>query len=330
MTRAVVIGLGDVSSVHLAAIAAMPDVELVGVCDTDPAAAAATGLPAELFHTDHRAMLAEVRPDVAHVCTPHDQHAPVAVDCIEAGVHVVLEKPLAHSVGEAERITAAAAAHPEVKVAVCFQNRYNRPSQEARRLLEEGTLGRSLGATATVMWHRTPAYYAAKPWRGQRRRSGGGVLINQAIHTLDLLRWLLGDVTSVGSRIGTHALADVIDVEDTAYLVLQHERGCSSVLFATVAHAVDAPVAIEITCERGTLRLCGDLTVTHADGRTEMVPERVAPGVGRSYWGVSHELLIADFHDRLAEQGPFWIGPAEGMAALRILDDVYRDDVSRP
>lgn len=330
MTRAVVIGLGDISAVHLAAIAALPHVELVGVCDVDPAVAAASGLPAEIVHLDHRSMLAAVRPDVAHVCTPHDQHVPVAVDCLEAGVHVVLEKPVAHDVASAQRLVAVAAAHPEAKIAVCFQNRYNRPVQEARRLLDLGALGRPLGATATVMWHRTTAYYAAKPWRGQRRRSGGGVLINRAIHTLDLLRWLLGDVSAVGSRIGTYTLVDVVDVEDTAHLVLEHEGGARSVLFATLANVIDAPVAIEIACERGTLRLSGDLTVTHTDGRTETVAERVASGVGRCYWGVSHALLIADFYDHLADDGPFWVGLADGMASLRILDEVYRDAVSGP
>lgn len=324
--RAAVVGCGDISAVHLAALGDLEGVELVGVCDVEPsraaAAASAHGVPG---FGDHREMLATLRPDVVHVCTPHDQHAPVAVDAIESGAHVVLEKPVAHTLAEAQLVLDASLAHPHTKVAVCFQNRYNRGAREAHRLLASGELGAVVGASATVSWHRTPEYYARGPWRGQRRRSGGGVLMNQAIHTLDLLQWFLGAVDQVTGQIGTLALADVIDVEDTATLVLDHAGGARSVLFATVAGAMDSAVTIEVQAERGSLLIRGDLTVTYPDGRTEIVEERRATSRGRAYWGVSHELLVADFYGRLEEPEPFWIGPAEGMASLAVLGRVYRD-----
>ncbi|MEP6650472.1 MAG: Gfo/Idh/MocA family oxidoreductase [Lapillicoccus sp.] len=324
--RAVVVGCGDISAVHLAALRDLDGVELVGVCDVDgdraAAAAAARDVPA---YTDHREMLAALEPEVAHVCTPHDQHTLVAVDCIERGVHVVLEKPVAHTLAEAQKVLDASPAKPATKVAVCFQNRYNRASQEAHRLLRSGALGEVRGASATVAWHRTPEYYARSPWRGERRQSGGGVLMNQAIHTLDLLQWFLGPVSQVGSRIGTLALGDYVDVEDTAQLVMDHETGSRSVLFATVVNSTDAPVTIEIDTERAHLLIRGDLTVTFADGRTQVVEERRATPTGRTYWGVSHELLVADFYRTLEDPETFWIGPAEGMASLAVLDQVYRD-----
>jgi predicted dehydrogenase len=324
--RAAVVGCGDISAVHLAALHDLNGAELVGVCDVDEeravAAAAAHGVRA---YPDHRAMLDALRPDVVHVCTPHDQHAQIAVDCIERGVHVVLEKPVAHTLADAQPVLEASRANPSVKVAVCFQNRYNRASQEAYRLIDGGSLGAVRGASATVAWHRTSEYYGSGPWRGQRARSGGGVLMNQAIHTLDLVQWFLGPVTHVGSRIGTLALGEYVDVEDTAQLVMDHESGSRSVLFATVANSVDSPVTIEIDTEHARLLIRGDLTVVYADGRTEVVEERRATPTGRAYWGVSHELLVADFYRRLAEPEPFWIGPAEGLAALAVLDQVYRD-----
>jgi predicted dehydrogenase len=323
--RAVLVGCGDISVVHLAALRDRSGVELVGVCDVDPerakASAEAEGVSA---YTDHREMFAGLEPDVVHVCTPHDQHAPVAADAIERGIHVILEKPVAHTLAEAQRVAEASRANPAVKVAVCLQNRYNRASEEAHRLIASGSLGAVRGASATVAWHRTPEYYARGPWRGQRQRSGGGVLMNQAIHTLDLLQWFLGPVAGVRSRIGTLALSDYIDVEDTAQLVMDHENGSRSVLFATVANSVDAPVTIEIDTERARLLIRGDLTVTYSDGRTEIVEERRATSTGRAYWGVSHELLVADFYSRLGDPEPFWIGPAEGIAALAVLDRVYR------
>jgi predicted dehydrogenase len=311
--------------VHLAALHDLADVELVGVCDVDAAraaeAASAWGVPA---FSDHGSLFDTQQPDVVHICTPHDQHAAVAVEAVERGVHVVLEKPVAHTLAEAEKVAAAHRANPAVKVAVCFQNRYNRASQEVHRLLASGSLGAVRGASATVAWHRTPEYYARGPWRGQRARSGGGVLMNQAIHTLDLLRWFVGPVTRVNSRIGTLALGEYVDVEDTASLVMDHENGARSVLFATVANAVDAPVSIEVETERARLLIRGDLLVSHADGRSEVVEERRATPTGRAYWGVSHELLVADFYDRLDDPEPFWIGPTDGLAALAVLDDVYR------
>jgi predicted dehydrogenase len=322
--RAAVVGCGDISTVHLAALHDLADVELVGVCDLDAARSAEAGSAWSVpSFADHGSLFDEQLPDVVHVCTPHDQHAAVAVEAIERGIHVVLEKPVAHTLAEAEKITAAHRANPAVKVAVCFQNRYNRASQEVHRLLTSGSLGEVRGASATVAWHRTPAYYARGPWRGQRARSGGGVLMNQAIHTLDLLQWFLGPVARVDSRIGTLALGEFIDVEDTASLVMDHENGSRSVLFATLANSVDSPVTIEVDTERARLLVRGDLLVSYADGRTEVIEERRATTTGRAYWGVSHELLVADFYARLDDPEPFWIGPNDGLASLAVLDRVY-------
>ena len=117
-----------------------------------------------------------------------------------------------------------------------------------------------------------------------------------------------------------------VEVEDTAYALLDHAGGARSVFFATVANVVDAPVTIEIVTERATLRLSGDLTVAYADGHSEIVAEPRPGGAGRAYWGASHELLIADFHRTLAAPEPFWIGPREATRSLRLIHEIYRQD----
>ncbi|HEV8174843.1 MAG TPA: Gfo/Idh/MocA family oxidoreductase [Actinoplanes sp.] len=324
MTTAAVIGCGDVSIVHLEAIGSLAGIDLVGVCDTEPAratvAAARYGVPG---FTDHRELIDTVRPDVVHVCTPHNQHAEVAIDCLDAGVHVLVEKPVAHTLAEADRLIAAAWEYPQVKIGVCLQNRYNVPVQAARTLLASGDLGAVRGGSATVLWHRDPAYYRARPWRGHARDSGGGVLINQAIHTLDLMEWLLGDVTRVRGHAGRYVLDGVADVEDTAHVLLDHAGGARSVVFATVTNVSDSPVTMEIVTERAVLFIRGDLTVSYADGRTEVIAERRASSGGRAYWGVSHELLIADFYRALRDPDPFWIGPAEAAKSLRVVKQAY-------
>lgn len=323
MPTAAVIGCGDISTIHFSAISTMDDVQLVGVCDTDPgrlqAAAGAHNVPG---YTDYLDMLEKARPDVVHLCTPHHLHASLAADCLERGVNVIVEKPLAHTLEEGKRLILAAE-RSQAKIAVCFQNRYNATSQAMRKMLDGGGLGRVIGASATVMWHRNGDYYRDRPWRGTWLEGGGGLMMNQAIHTVDLLQWLVGDVAKVEGRASTRSLAGVIEVEDTAEFVAEHVNGARSVFYATLANAVNAPVSLDIVTEKATLSLRGDLTVTYDDGTVDVIPERVAETGGRSYWGVSHELLIKDFYTGLEDEGPFWISPAEAAKSLRIVKDIY-------
>lgn len=321
--RTAVIGCGDISALHLAAIATVPGATLVAVCDIDPGRLAAASVANEVpGYADHLQLFDAAKPDVVHICTPHHTHADLAVAALERGIHVILEKPLAHTREEADRLVKAAEASG-ARIAVCFQNRYNAPVQAAFAALATGDLGAVLGASATVLWHRTADYYLDRPWRGRWATGGGGLLMNQAIHTLDLVQWLVGPVSSVRGNASTRALDDVIDVEDTAEMVLTHDNGARSVFYATLAHTSNAPVDIEIVTERATLHLRGDLTVTHADGSVETVPERRTSAGERAYWGVSHELLIQDFYAGLGADEPFWIGPAQARASFDIIQDVY-------
>jgi UDP-N-acetyl-2-amino-2-deoxyglucuronate dehydrogenase len=321
--RVAVIGCGDISSVHLAAIAGSPEADLVAVCDVDDGrlAEASTrwGVPG---FTDVDELVDRVHPDVAHVCTPHSTHAPIAMQLLARGVDVLLEKPVAHSDAAAQRLSEAAARSDAI-LGVCFQNRYNAPVEAAKRLMEAGAIGEIRGAAATVFWHRDEAYYRARPWRGRWETGGGGMLMNQAIHTVDLLQWLLGDVTAVAGAASTRMLGDVMEVEDTADMVLTHSGGARSTLFATLSHVSNLPVTIEIEGVEGSLTLRGDLTA-RLPRRDEIVRERRSSGQdARSYWGVSHELLIADFYRAVRARRPFWIDVEEARKSLAIIQNVY-------
>lgn len=322
--RTAVIGCGDISVLHLDAIAQLPDVELVAVCDVDPErrdrTAAEAGVPGTASLTE---TIERFSPDVVHLCTPHDQHADLAVEALAAGVEVLTEKPLASTLADARRMVEAAEAPGAPRIGVCFQNRYNATVQEAQRVLEAGELGAPTGAVATVAWHRTPDYYLARPWRGTWAGSGGGLLINQAIHTIDLLQWLLDGVTAVTGTASTDSLGEVIEVEDTATVTLTHPTGIRSVLLATNGAPTNLPVQIDIMCERGTLRIAQQLTVMPTDGEVRVVTERAAPPSARSYWGASHAALIADFYAEHGRGEPFWISAAQAMPSLQILKAVY-------
>lgn len=327
---ALVVGCGDVSRVHLQAIADIEGIELAGVCDTDPealeAAVAGTGAPGFASLAE---ALETAAPDVVHVCTPHDAHVDATLTALEAGVHVIQEKPVAHTLAEAQRLVDAVArlqaraGRRAPKVGICLQNRYNVSSVELRRMLDSGALGAVRGAYATVAWSRSADYYPSKPWRGTLARSGGGLLMNQAPHILDLIAWLLGPVTAVQGHVSTDRFWQVSEVEDTAVARFTHASGATTCFYGTVNLSAHRPVEIEIDCERAYVTLRDGLEVRWADGRTERHEERRRSSSGRSYWGVSHELLIGDFYASLEDPEPFWIGPEQAMACLHMAQGVY-------
>jgi UDP-N-acetyl-2-amino-2-deoxyglucuronate dehydrogenase len=328
--KAAVVGCGDVSAVHLQAISDLPGARLAAVCDTDPArlgaASSAYGVPG---FAEHISLIETVRPDVVHIATPHNTHASIAADCLERGVNVIVEKPLAHTLEEGRRLVQAAKAS-SAKIAVCFQNRYNATSQAMHQMIHSGELGKVVGASATVLWHRNADYYRNRPWRGSWAAGGGGLMMNQAIHTVDLLQWLVGDVVSLAGNSSTRALGDTIEVEDTAEFLAKHANGSRSLFYASLANSINAPITLDIVTEKATLSLRGDRTVTHIDGRREVIaemkrdPQKEVPTGGRAYWGLSHELLIKDFYTRIGDPEPFWINPDEALKSLVIVKELYR------
>lgn len=310
--RVAVVGAGTISGIHFDAIAdqqARGLAELVGVCDVDAELAAATGqLWGVPSFTDHASLLRTLRPDVVHVCTPHDAHEPVAVDALAAGTHVLTEKPLAATTAQASRLADAAARAAERGIAtgVCLQNRYNPTVVALARELTEGRHGAILGARAQVWWHRGTSYYSQAPWRGRWAQAGGGVLVNQAIHTLDLLTLLLGAPDRWSGHATRQEPIAGVEVEDTVQLRMWHpsppggdraDHPVSSALFATNAHWENSPIGLEVGTEAGLLRITvGDLVHVRPDGTTTVLATDITTRGPRAYWGASHGLLIADFY----------------------------------
>lgn len=324
--RATIVGAGDISRVHLSSLGSI-GVEVAAVVDLDLSRAQEHAASIGAVGSDDlEAVLAGGDIDVVHVCTPHDQHLPVALAALDAGVHVLVEKPLAHRLADAEQLAAAAAA-ANVKAGICFQNRYNGTSRAMKDVLDGGGLGPIVAASATVAWSRTGAYYDAKPWAGQSVRSGGGALINQSIHTVDLMQWLVGPVSEISGRASQLLPLPGVDVEDTATFTMLHSptggAPVRSTMWATNTNATNAPVTIDILGEQGSLSLRGDLTITAADGSVSVVSDTPADPDVPAYWGLSHEALIADFYAQLDAPGPFWISPADALPAQRILASVY-------
>jgi UDP-N-acetyl-2-amino-2-deoxyglucuronate dehydrogenase len=322
--RVALAGCGDISSQHLDAITTNPAAELIAVCDIDEDRVTATAKRlARPAYSDFEQMLTVERPDVVHICTPHHLHASMAIVALRHNVNVLLEKPVATSVADGEAVARAAQASPAM-VGVCYQNRYNNTSKALRDLIDGGALGRLHGGRASVTWFRDNEYYRRRPWRGTWSGGGGGVLINQSIHTLDLLQWFLGDVTDVRGQAARLALADPVEVEDTASIQMRHRGGAGSIFYASNGYVDNAPVMLELLTDNATVRLDNDLVVTYHDGTVTVVSEEVTASGAKAYWGLSHSTLIDDFYRHVRERRPFWIDAAEALKTLRIVTSVYR------
>lgn len=222
--RTAVIGAGKVADSHASILATLPDSELVGVCSRtlEKAVVLAERYGAKAF-TDVSTMIQETGAEVAIVCTPHPAHAAPSVQALERGVHVLVEKPLASSLEDCDAMIAAAA-RSGAQLGVISQRRWYPPTQRVKMAIDSGKIGKPVLGTVTMLGWRDAAYYASDPWRGKWESEGGGVLVNQAPHQLDLLLWYMGEVQELFGYWG-NLNHPYIEVEDTAVAVVRFKNG---------------------------------------------------------------------------------------------------------
>lgn len=197
-----------------------------------------------------------------------------------------------------------------------------------KQAVDSGELGKLLCLKGIVTWYRSPQYYESE-WKGRWATEGGGVLINQAIHTLDLLQWFGGEVESIKGSVSTDALEGVIEVEDSAHAHLVFAGGATAVFYATNAYGVNSPVEVELVFEQGRLHLLGDTLYLHRNGTSAVLSEPVPNDLGeKSYWGVSHGCQIRDFYEHVLAGRPYPLNGPEGYKALRLVTDIYESSRS--
>ncbi len=308
MRKAAIVGCGGISQVHAQAIAGLDGVELCAFADcrkerAEKLAARFGGGRAEAYG-DFEEMLAARQPDVVHICTPHYLHVPMALKVLEGGGAVFMEKPPAISRQQFRELKRGAGSRG--KIGICFQNRYNASVKKVDELLEEGGLGPLKGGRAFVTWCREAEYYQSSDWRGRWDTEGGGALINQSIHTLDLLLRWLGEPDAVEASMGNHHLRGVTEVEDVMEAFLEFPGGKRACFYATTAYVSDAPVLIELACEKGSIRLEDEkVTVRYQQGEEAVLSLKTGQAVGKSYWGSGHAACIGDFYRSLEEGTPY-------------------------
>lgn len=247
MAQIGIIGLGNIGRMHALALGDLPEARLVaysGGGAGDPATAGASQLsPAGVIgHPDI---------DVVAICTPSQTHAELALAALDAGKHVLVEKPLALSVGDAVRIADRARATGRV-VSMVAQRRLEPEHRHLKQALDSGALGALRLAIAEVHWWRDDAYYAAAGWRSSMA-GGGGSLMNQGVHSVDLIRWLCGEVIEVTAQYGT--VGHRFDAEDTTVATLRFASGALGLLSTTTATPPGHPATLGLYCAEGTVEL---------------------------------------------------------------------------
>ncbi len=320
------IGCGRIAPKHCEALASLPNAHLAAVCDLVPARAQKTG---ELYHvpwyTDAAELLARRDVDVVGVLTESGNHAYVAIDALTAGKHVVVEKPMALRLSDADAMIACATSH-DVRLFTVKQNRYNPPVQLLRRALEEGRFGRIVACTARVRWHRDQSYYDQAPWRGTWAQDGG-VITNQAIHYVDLLQWLMGGVTSVFALSGRYQ--HKIEAEDTAVAVLHFANGAIGTFEATTcANPADLEGSVSVLGERGAVEVAGIALnqmrtwqfADHQEYDDEIFDSSYVP---TNVYGNGHAAMLADVVSSLETHQSCMLEGGAGRCALEVVTAMY-------
>lgn len=305
--RVAIVGCGTIAPMHIGALEQIDDVEIVAFCDIIPERAeeAAKEYGGQAF-TNYDTMLEAIELDVVHICTPHHLHVDMTEKAAEKGIAVFTEKPPAITWEQWDRLYAL---RGKVPVGICFQNRYNPCSETLTEIVSSAAAGKILGGKALVTWYRTAEYYETAEWRGKIATEGGGVLINQAIHTLDLLVSCLGSPSHVEATATNRHLKDVIEVEDTVDAYLGYDSGATGLFYASTAYCANSPIVLEVICENVRVRTeDGDVYCYWKDGRVDHItpaPLQVKSKGGQSYWGNAHIVCIADYYDSLRENRPY-------------------------
>lgn len=329
-------GTGTIARVHREAIKHIPNAELVACWsitedDARPFAEEA-GIDIE---PTLEALAGRDDVDAVIVATASGFHLEPALAAAKAGKHVLVEKPLEITTERIDQMIAAAEEN-NVKLGCIFQVRFSPANQRLKKAVDNGEFGRLVLGDAQVKWYRSQQYYDQGAWRGTWKLDGGGALMNQAIHQVDLLQWMMGPVTWVSAQTDTLARTG-IEVEDTAVAILRFESGAMGVITATTSIYPGYPKRLEIHGARGGAVLVDDLvSAWHVEGASEEEIQKILEeyGAGNGTKGLSadptalsymgHKRQIEEFIDAILNDGPLSVDGYEGRKSVAIIEAIYR------
>nr|MDO8086127.1 Gfo/Idh/MocA family oxidoreductase [Candidatus Sigynarchaeum springense]MDO8119665.1 Gfo/Idh/MocA family oxidoreductase [Candidatus Sigynarchaeota archaeon] len=327
--RAGLIGAGSSATNIAATIATIDEIKLVAVADVNKEAAQkiADQHEVEFVTTDYKELCTQ-NVDFVVISLPHGLHREVTVHCLDAGKHVLVEKPIATTVEDAQEMIATAKRNNR-KLGVHFQQRFIDATREAKKIIDGGKIGKILQASVSVMWFRDMDYYKRSSWRGTWRMEGGGSLINQAIHPVDQMVFLLGDVKRLFG-CWAHRVHD-IEVDDNTCAAFVFESGAFGTIQTSTSTKAAFPARLTIFGSDGGIELDGNvLTFFKADGTKERTDYAAREGGQvasatdpKKFSVVAHARLMNDFADAIREDREPLVNGVEGLRALKVVRAVY-------
>lgn len=330
MLRVGIVGCGNIFTMHATSAHHLKNAEIVGVCDIkkDRADQAAEKYHCKAYY-DYTEMIDKKNIDVVHVCIPHYLHPVVSKYAIMKGVHVLCEKPMSIRYEDAvENVALAEQNH--VKYGVIFQCRYNNASRLVKEKLEDGTLGKIISARVVLTWSKPDDYYSMSDWKGTWEKEGGGVVIDQAIHSIDLANWFIQDeIVHVGASMANRN-HNIMEVDDSAEGFIQYKNGATLGFWAMNNYGCDEPIEIRLLCEKGKVVMDYDkaeITLHNGDRletKTEIDPDVVYEG-GKDYWGFQHIRQIANFYDAVERDVEPEISGREALKIQKLICEIYKE-----
>ena len=248
-----VIGCGRIAVMHLTAIAALKDAELIACCDIKKERADVVAVKyGARSYADYEKMFTSEKLDVVHILLPHYLHAKVACIAFEYGIHVLSEKPMDVDLVSAERVVSVAR-EKNLQYGVIFQCRYNNSAKLVKRAVSSGKLGKIISVCSTLTWTRPDEYYAESDWKGTWDKEGGGVVIDQAIHSIDLVNWIVdSEIESVSCSMANRG-HKIVEVEDSAEGLITYKNGVKYGFYCMNNYGCDEPIEIKLFCEKGKI-----------------------------------------------------------------------------
>ena len=335
--RYALIGCGRISPNHIVA-ANENQLEIVALCDIDKSRMEDISSQFKLSeqskkYTDYKEMLRKEEIDLIAICTESGKHGEIALDCIDAGVHLIIEKPITLSLKEADQIIAKAK-EKNVKVSACHQNRFNKSVQKMRQAIEEGRFGKLLHGAAHVRWNRGEEYYKQAPWRGTWEQDGGA-LMNQCIHNIDVLRWMMGgDVVEVMGMTDnlTHSF---IEAEDLGLAIVRFGNGSYGLIEGTTnVYPNNLEETLYLFGDKGTVKVGGKSINLIEEWRfTDNIDDSEQVKIAHSerppnVYGFGHNPYYTDVIEAIKEDREPYISAEEGRRALELILAIYKSSAT--
>lgn len=316
MLKVGIVGLGTISEIHIAAIKQIENAKLVALCDIDATKQAIH--PAIPFFTDVEEMLKTGDVDVVHICLPHHLHVPVGKRCVEYGIPFFTEKPLGIDYASANELVTFAE-EKQIKAGLCFQNRYNPTFIRLQEELKNVTQSEIKGIKGLVIWAREADYYIEKPWRGTKKEAGYGTVINQSIHTLDLMQIVGGAIKEGHGQLATYSDLP-IEVEDSATGVFEFEAGAKAYFHATNCYVFNDSIELQVVLGNRIYTIKDNtLFVETEKGKVKLVEDETLAGE-KYYYGASHRSAMEAFYQAIEENTEEYIHIRDGLATLEMIE----------